>query len=577
MTLAEALALIRPQKETGRKRQVFLICGFEPLHLRTFLGAHLAQRLPGEAPALQTGLYGDLEGTLAAAEGSQAEAAAVILEWSDLDPRLGLRSAGGWGLSAQSGILANCRERFGRLLELLGALASKMPVALTPPTLPIPLLGHPPGWQIGWNELELKRLLATFLADAAQLARVSVLNPARLDRLSPAASRMDPLMELKAGFPYSLGHASVLAGQIVELLFPPSPMKGLITDLDETLWSGIVGEVGPAAVNWSLSEHAQVHGLYQQLLLHLSEMGVLLAIASKNEPAVVEEALRREDLYVPAKAFYPIRANWTPKSGNIAEILRIWNIGAESVAFVDDSAMELEEVRTAFPSITCLQFPKNNAGKALALFEQLRDLFGKAAVGAEDSLRQASIQAREAFDAAAENADGGKFVESLNGRVTFDTRKDASNRRLLELINKTNQFNVNGVRLSEGEWLAHLRDAGGFVAGVSYEDKFGPLGVIGVMAGRQSGGQVEVTSWVLSCRAFSRKIEHHMLDFIFRQWNPAAIRFALRTTERNHPLRQYLKSAGLNENGSGDALLSRERFYSQLGALPHEVRIQEDV
>ena len=111
-------------------------------------------------------------------------------------------------------------------------------------------------------------------------------------------------MELKAGFPYSLGHASALAAQIVEALFPASPMKGLITDLDETIWSGIVGEVGAGNVSWSLSEHSQIHGLYQQLLGHLSEMGVLLAIASKNEPAVVEEALRREDLYVPAAAFF---------------------------------------------------------------------------------------------------------------------------------------------------------------------------------------------------------------------------------------------------------------------------------
>ena len=354
-------------------------------------------------------------------------------------------------------------------------------------------------------------------------------------------------------------------------------MKGLITDLDDTLWLGIVGEVGPAAVTWSLAEHSQIHGLYQQLLRHFSEMGVLLAIASKNELAVVEEALRREDLYVPAKAFYPVRANWDPKSQSVAEILRAWNIGAESVVFVDDGPMELDEVRTAFPSMTCLRFPKNHPGQALQLFERLRDLFGKPAVHLEDTLRQASIQAAEAFHDAAQSGESGAFVKALQGRVTFDTRKNAANRRLLELINKTNQFNVNGVRLSEGEWLAHLRDEDGFVVGVSYEDKFGPLGMIGVMAGRHAGDRLEVTSWVLSCRAFSRKIEHHMLDFVFRQRSPAAIRFAFRATERNQPLRQYLKSIGLEENGGGEMPLSRERFYGQLDGLPHEVRIQEDV
>ena len=140
-------------------------------------------------------------------------------------------------------------------------------------------------------------------------------------------------------------------------------MKGLITDLDETLWSGIVGEVGVAGVCWSLTDHAQIHGLYQQVLRHLSEMGVLLGIVSKNELAVVEEALRREDLLIPARSWFPVIAGWGPKSDSIGAILRTWNVGAESVVFVDDSAMELEEVRTAFPAMTCLPFSRKAPGE----------------------------------------------------------------------------------------------------------------------------------------------------------------------------------------------------------------------
>ena len=575
MTLAQALALVQQRKATIRKRQLFLVCGFEPLHLGSFLQGHFAQRFQNEAADLETGLYGDLEGTLATAAGSESEAAAVVIEWSDLDSRLGLRSTGGWGLSVQPDILANCRDRFARLLGGLEALASKMPVALVAPTLPVPFLGHSAGWQIGRNELELERQLATFLADAAKLARVSILNPVRLDKLSPVASRLDPLMELKAGFPYSLEHASVLAAQIVGTLLPPSPMKGLITDLDGTLWSGIVGEVGAGAVSWSLSEHSQIHGLYQQLLRHFSEMGVLLAIASKNELTVVEEALRREDLYIPAAAFYPVCADWGPKSRHIGEILRTWNIGADRVVFVDDSAMELDEVRTAFPSMTCLQFPKKHPAKALGLFEELRDLFGKPAVHLEDTLRRASVQASEAFHAAAEGADSGDFVRGLHGRVTFDTRKDAANQRLLELINKTNQFNLNGVRLSEGEWLRHLAGPANFVVGVSYEDRFGPLGVIGVVAGKQAVGRLVVSTWVMSCRAFSRRIEFHTLEYLFAASGAENISLAFRSTERNQPLQEFLRSIHLAANGAEGWILSRERFVSGEHELPHRVSLIE--
>jgi len=576
MTLAQALALVQERKEAIRKRELFLVCGFEPLHLGTFLQGHFAQRFPDEAADLKTGLYGDLDGTLAAAAGSESEAAAVVVEWSDLDSRLGLRSTGGWGLSAQPDILANCRGRFARLLGGLEALASRMPVAVVAPTLPIPFLGHAAGWQIGRNELELQRQLAAFLADAAGLARVSILNPARLDKFSPAASRRDPLMELNAGFPYSLGHASILAGQIVEILFPPIPMKGLITDLDDTLWSGIVGEVGAAGVRWSLSEHAQIHGLYQQLLRHFSEMGVLLAIASKNELPVVEEALRREDLYIPATAFYPVRADWEPKSRHIREILRVWNIGAESVVFVDDDLMELGEVRTAFPSMTCLQFSRKHAARTLGLFEELRDLFGKPAVHLEDNLRQASIQAREAFHEAAASPDSGEFVRGLQGRVTFDTRKNAANQRLLELINKTNQFNLNGVRLSEAEWLRHLAGPANFVVGVAYEDRFGPLGMIGVVAGKQAADRLEISTWVMSCRAFSRRIEFHTLEYLFGASGAGNISLAFQPTGRNQPLQQFLRSIGLAAHGAEGWILSRERFVRGRHELPHRVSAIED-
>jgi len=102
--------------------------------------------------------------------------------------------------------------------------------------------------------------------------------------------------------------------------------------------------------------------------------------------------MRRQDLFIPGALFYPVRADWGAKSRHIAEILQVWNIGADSVVFVDDSPMELDEVRTAFPSMTCLQFPAKPA-PALALFEQLRDLFGKPNLQREDSLRQSSLQA----------------------------------------------------------------------------------------------------------------------------------------------------------------------------------------
>ena len=451
-----------------------------------------------------------------------------------------------------------------------------MPVAVAGPTLPIPLFGNACGWQMGAAEAELQKQASTFLADAARIGSVRVLHPSRLARLSPEASRLDPNMELAAGFPYSLGHASVLARQIVQLLYPPNPMKGIITDLDETLWSGIVGEVGARAVSWSLSEHAQVHGLYQQELRHLSEIGVLVGIASKNETAVVEEALRRQDLYVPGTSFFPVKASWGPKSQAVREILEAWNIGPEGVVFVDDSPMELEEVRMAFPSMTCLLFPKGSPAKVLELLEQLGDLFGKAVVHPEDALRQSSIRANAQLKEAREQSAGSDFVRDLRGKLTFDARKTSANKRLLELINKTNQFNLNGVRITEGEWLRHVEEDGTFGVGFT------------------SGGQIRAAGRNRSDSgaAAGRRGKSHQLGAelpgVFTQDRASHARLPVSTARRqDSPAvfsahRAQRPAAGVpTVRGSGLRQAGRHRSAggpvsgTQEG-LPHEVRNIED-
>ena len=121
--------------------------------------------------------------------------------------------------------------------------------------------------------------------------------------------------------------------------------------------------------------------------------------------------------------------------------------------------------------------------------------------------------------------------------------------------------------MSEGEWLRRLGDRNAVVIGVAYEDKFGPLGTIGVMSGRQSDDALELTSWVLSCRAFSRRIEDHMLDHLFRQYGAGAIRLAFQPTERNQPLRNYLASLGVDVDAGAAMPLSREQFEDHIEGL----------
>ena len=560
MKLNQALAIINARKESTQADVHYLACGFEPLHLATLLRAHLLERLPnGKNIEIQNGVYGDLRGNIESATRSSALACSIVLEWSDLDPRLGMRSSGGWSNEAKSDILTSSRDRCTHLETAIEKLAARMPVAVAPPSLPLPPLGNTIRAQSSVFELELQQQLDSFLLRLARIPSVRVIRPRREEAL-------DAKMELLAGFPYTVSFADILAASLVDVLYPPPPKKGLITDLDDTLWSGIVGEVGIDGVSWSQDRHTQGHGLYQQMLSHLAGLGVLLGVCSKNEISTVEAALARKDFFLNPESLFPVHANWGPKSASVAKILKTWNIAADAVVFIDDNPMELDEVQRAHAGITCILFPKKEAAAIWNLLGDLRDLFGKPLVMDEDRLRAASIRASAQIEELTADAASPEFLRTLDATVTIEWGADSSDKRALELINKTNQFNLNGLRIEEGEWRKRMEDPGTILAVASYQDKFGPLGKVAVLLGSQQGLKVNVSHWVMSCRAFSRRLEHHTLDALFRQSNAQEIEFAFEPTPRNQPLQEFFEALGISSGR-----IARAQFENECGVLPHQV------
>jgi FkbH-like protein len=294
-------------------------------------------------------------------------------------------------------------------------------------------------------------------------------------------------------------------------------------------------------------------------------------VCSKNELATVETALARKDIFLDRASLFPVCAGWGPKSTSVGQILRAWNIGEDAVVFVDDNPMELAEVQRMYPALTCRQFRGKSPAHVWNLLGELRDLFGKPVLTEEDSLRQASIRASAQIQELGENTVTPEFLRSLEGTLTVSWRVETTDKRPLDLINKTNQFNLNGLRIDEGEWLRSLDDPNTILAVISYRDKFGPLGKIAVAAGSQIGGKVKISHWVMSCRAFSRRIEHHTLDCLFRRSAAEEIEFAFQVTERNQPLQNFFETIGVRPGPDGSLGIRRAAFLSQCGCLPHHI------
>ena len=573
MRLSEALAIIREAVPTTREPfRLALACGFTPLHLQTFVQARL-QRSLQRSVDIRTGLYGNMPGTLRKLREVRPDAAAVIVEWSELDARLGLRALGGWELRNYDDLLQGSRANIAAIEKEIRILADGgTRVAVCLPTLPLPPLDRTsPTWRAGL-ELQLREQIYSFAARLAENPGIEIVSPGWLDRTSVPGERLDARSELLTGFPYTVAHADAVSDGLAALIHPPVVKKGLITDLDNTLWKGIVGEVGIQGISWDLDGKSHGHALYQRLLRSLAESGVLIAIASKNEASLVQQAFQRPDIGLAASHVFPFEVHWKPKSGSVTRILETWNIAADSVVFVDDNPAELAEVEAVHPGLTCLQFSPEPAS-VCELIARLRNLFARGEVSEEDTIRLASLrntaQARKAMEESGASADA--FHLSAQSELQISFSKDPFDARVLELVNKTNQFNLNGLRYTESDLRAFLSHPDAFVLKASYEDKFGPLGKIAVLLGRVHRSGVEVYTWVMSCRAFSRRIEHECVHQLFGRFEASEIRFHYTETERNSPLQEFLREISGRSPEAG-LVLAKQVYYDRCPQLCHRVR-----
>jgi FkbH-like protein len=528
--------------------------------------------MPDHGPEIRTGLFGDLIGNIERLQSSETDVLAVALEWSDLDPRLGIRTLGGWRPEQLSDIAASVESSAGRIQRALEAVCRETTTTLSLPTLPLlPAFTTRP-FQGSTQELHLQRIVIQ-LAEAIAGSGIRLLNSERLAEISAPAARYDIKSDLLTGFPYTLGHASAMGEAMARLIENRPPLKGLITDLDDTLWSGIVGEVGVAEVSWNLDNHSQMHGVYQQFLSSLAAAGVLVGVASKNDSSIVTQAFERPDLLLSKDEVFPFEVHWGSKAESIRRILNTWNIAADAVVFVDDSPGEVAEVQAAFPELTCRLFPKNDPAAIWTLLHELRDLFGKSVITHEDSLRLQSIRSAEAWrdEGGAPQATSDAFLRSAEARICFECGR-TGDLRAFELVNKTNQFNLNGKRYTETEWREFFADPSAFVLTASYEDKYGALGKIAVLMGTIHDGTIRVRTWVMSCRAFSRRIEHQCLRYLFDELEAKRISFEYSMTARNGPMGDFLRSF-IDTPLDTSATLAKEDFSGRLPELSHRVEV----
>lgn len=327
------------------------------------------------------------------------------------------------------------------------------------------------------------------------------------------------------------------------------PRKVLVTDLDNVLWSGLIAEDGPEGIVCEPSGRGYRHFIYQGLLRRLRREGTLLAAVSRNDPDVVVAPLRTRGMPLGEDDFVAVIAGYHAKSSQIRELAQRLNLGLDAFVFVDDNPVEVAEVSLALPEVRCVMFPQHDEGLA-AFLDELASVFARREITAEDRDRTAMYRRRvEAGGVVASDLQGAdltRFLHDLQMTLTIQDRSRGDRTRAVQLINKTNQFNLNGRRLTDDEVRARL-DVGGRLFGATLADRTGDHGEI-LACLVASDGTIE--AFVMSCRVFQRRVEYAFLAWLMGQPHPpTGMQWA--STARNAPFQQFLRDVAGPLNGGG--------------------------
>jgi FkbH-like protein len=288
--------------------------------------------------------------------------------------------------------------------------------------------------------------------------------------------------------------------------------KLVVVDLDDTLWGGIVGDVGWE--NLRLGGHdpdGEAFVQFQKQLLALTRRGIALAVVSKNEESTALEAMRSHpEMVIRPEMLAAHRINWRDKAENVVDIARELNLGLQSVVFLDDNPMERGRVHETLPEVYVPDWPRDPTHYSRAL-ESLR-CFDAPHVSAEDLDRNAMYATERERNSLREKVSSlDEWLATLDLKVRFERLGTSNVARGAQLLNKTNQLNLRTRRLSESEFLSWSRAEGHEVWVVYVSDRFGNAGLTGILGLARDGQDVAIEDFVLSCRVMGRRVEETMV------------------------------------------------------------------
>ncbi len=327
----------------------------------------------------------------------------------------------------------------------------------------------------------------------------------------------DEKLYVNAELEYSLDAVSAISKHITDILLALKGQfkKCVITDLDNTLWGGVIGDDGMENIEIGKLGTGKAFTQFQYFLKALTQRGIILAVCSKNTESIAKEPFEKHtDMVLRLKDVAIFVANWERKDDNIKQIKETLNIGYDSMVFFDDNPFERSIVKQSFPDITVPELPE--APEEWLPFIYSLNLFETTTISETDKDRTAQYQ--QAFELKKQESSFGnynEFLESLQMQCIVAPFNNFNTPRVAQLIQRSNQFNLRTIRLTEVQVQAIAVDENYKTFTFSLSDKHTDHGLIGIVLLKKEENNLFIENWIMSCRVLKRGMENFILNTIY--------------------------------------------------------------
>ncbi len=335
--------------------------------------------------------------------------------------------------------------------------------------------------------------------------------------------------------------------------------KAITLDLDNTLWGGIVGDDGPE--NLAIGQETsmgQVYSEFQEYIKEHKDIGVILTVDSKNDQENALAGLNHPDSTLRPDDFVVIKANWDPKSKNLADTAAQLSLLQESFVFVDDNPAEREIIKAQLPGVAVPDI--GNVENYIRAIDHA-GYFEVTNLSADDAKRNEMYRAnaqRAAYEATF--ADYGQYLDSLEMTGVIDNFEPVFLDRIAQLTNKSNQFNLTTKRYSRAD-IEEVADSDEYIDIYGkLIDKFGDNGVVSVVIGHKNGDVLDMDLWIMSCRVLKRDMEFAMMDGLVERAREAGLTKIIGyyyPTAKNNMVRDFYERMGftkVSEDAEGNTV-----------------------